>query len=76
MVMAMMTFCTPVPKIDTIASAMMISGNAITMSNSALHHHVDPAAEIGAGDAQHQAENAADERRGQADDQRGARAVR
>ena len=34
MVMAMMTFCTPVPKIDTIASAMMISGNAITTSNS------------------------------------------
>ena len=33
MVMAMMTLCTPVPKIDTIASAMMISGNAITTSN-------------------------------------------
>ena len=32
MVMAMMTLCTPVPKIDTTASAMMISGNAITMS--------------------------------------------
>ena len=40
----------------------------------ALERHVDPAAEIGAGDAQHQAGNAADEGRGQADDQRRARA--
>ena len=32
MVMAMITFCTPVPKIATTASAMMISGNAITTS--------------------------------------------
>jgi len=34
MVMAMMTFCTPVPKMETMASAMMISGNAITTSNT------------------------------------------
>ena len=32
MVMAMITLCTPVPKMDTTASAMMISGNAIITS--------------------------------------------
>ena len=32
--MAMITFCTPVPKIATTASAMMISGKAISMSNT------------------------------------------
>ena len=32
MVIATMTLCTPVPKIATTASAMIINGNAITTS--------------------------------------------
>ena len=38
----------------------------------ALHQHIDQAAEIGAADAKDQTQGAADERRRQADDQRGA----
>ena len=75
MVMATITLCTPVPKIATTASAMMISGNAISTSNTRWKTRSIRAAEIGAADAQHQAGDAAHERRGQADDQRGARAV-
>ena len=71
----MMTFCTPVPKIDTTASAMMISGKRHDDVEHALQPQIDLAAEIGAADPDHQAAEAADHGRGQADDKGGARAV-
>jgi len=37
-VIARITFCTPVPKIDTTASAMMISGKEITISMTRCSH--------------------------------------
>ena len=52
----------------------MISGNAITTSRTRLQAKVEPAAEIGAADAEHHAGDAGDDRAREADDQRRARA--
>ena len=50
------------PKIATIDSAMMISGNAMNTSMIALEDQINNAAEVGAANAQHEADRRADER--------------
>jgi len=72
--MAMMTLTTPGTEHRDHREREDDQGKGHQHVEHALEDEIEPAAEIGRGNAQHQANDATDDGRAEADEQRGARA--